>query len=381
MNRNFNKNINSLLILNIPPPYGGGEIRAKILYDYFVEKPNYYLITNSNKSQNKATQGKLTINNIFININYQLKNCFSIFKVKPKIVYLSIPKKIVPLLKILPVIFTCKLVNAKLVGELAGSRFFFLEKNRMVRKAGIIILRQFFQIRLLGNSVQKEMRNYGITNTIVFDNGTDVPDYSFHIPKKINTDSIQISFIGALHKNKGIYILCETANILSEKNIPFKMNIVGEWKNSMDKEVISQYIKHHKLDSKIIFHGLKHGDDKWDILKNTDLYLFPSYNEGQPISILEALAFGIPVIASNVGAIPDTIKNNENGFIICEQDAKLYAEKILFVIENPKLFNKISARNLKSYKDRFTVDNYCKSVETWLNNVYYATINTKTIQR
>ncbi len=367
--RNFKENVKSLLILNIPPPFGGGEIRAKILYDYFVEKPNYYLITNSNKSQNKATQGKLTIRNIFNNINYQLKNCFSIFKVRPNVVYLSIPKKIIPLLKILPVIISCKLINTKIVGELAGSKFFFLEKNIVIRKVGKIILKQFFQIRLLGNSVKQKMKNYGITNTIVFDNGTDVPNYSFNIPKKLNKDSIQISFIGALHKNKGIYILSELANILSKKNIPFKMNIVGEWENSIDKQAISQYIKSQKLYSKIIFHGLKHGDDKWNILANTDLYLFPSYNEGQPISIIEAMAFGIPVIASKVGAIPDTIKNNENGFIIEEQDAKLYAEKIIFIIENPELFNKFSAQNLKSYKERFTVKNYCKSVEEWLNNI------------
>lgn len=358
-----------LLILNIPPPYGGGEIRAKILYDYFIGNSNYYLITNSNKSQNKATQGKLTTRNIFNNINYQIKNCFSIFKLKPKVVYISIPKKIVPLLKILPVIFTCKLVNAKLVGELAGSRFFFLEKKGIIRKAGKIILKQFYQIRLLGISVQQQMRNYDITNTIVFDNGTDVPDYSLNIPKKIKKDTTQISFIGALHKNKGIYLLCETAKILSEKNIAFNMNIVGEWENEDDKQAILQYIKHHKLDSKIIFHGLKHGDDKWNILANTDVYLFPSYNEGQPISIIEALAFGIPVITSNVGAIPDTVKNNENGFIIEEQNAQLYADKIIYLIENPDKFYKISAQNLKSYKERFTVENYCKSVEKWLINI------------
>jgi glycosyltransferase involved in cell wall biosynthesis len=358
-----------LLILNTPPPYGGGEIRAKILYDYFIGNSNYYLITNSNKSQNKATQGKLTTRNIFNNINYQIKNCFSIFKLKPKVVYISIPKKIVPLLKILPVIFTCKLVNAKLVGELAGSRFFFLEKKGVIRKAGKFILKQFYQIRLLGISVQQQMRNYEITNTVVFDNGTDVPDYFLNIPKKIKKDTTQISFIGALHKNKGIYLLCETAKILSERNIPFKMNIVGEWENPLDKHAILHYIKHHKLDLKILFHGLKHGNDKWNILANTDLYLFPSYNEGQPISIIEALAFGIPVIASNVGAIPDTIKNNENGFVIEEQNAQLYADKIIYLIENPDKFYKISAQNLKSYKERFTVENYCKSVEKWLINI------------
>lgn len=358
-----------LLILNIPPPFGGGEIRAKILYDYFVNKSQFHIITNSNRRHSKASQGKLTLKNSFNNLKYQLHNSFLIFKIRPKVVYLSIPKGIIQLLKIIPVIISCKIVRAKLVGELAGSQFYFLDKNFVVRKTGKIILRQFYQIRLLGNSVKENLKFDGITNTIVFDNGTDVPKFINNNPKVLNKNYIQLCFIGALHRNKGIYLLAEIAKLLAMKNVLFQLNILGEWENSVDKNAIEKYISFYKLESKVIFHGILHGDAKWKILKNTDLYLFPSYNEGQPISIIEAMAFGIPVIASNVGAIPDTIKNNENGFIIEEQNAKLYADKIIFLAENPNQFNEISSQNLKCYKERFTVVRYCETVERWLNNL------------
>lgn len=368
--KNNIKNKNKiLLILNIPPPYGGGEIRAKILYDYFVNKTNYFLVTNSNQNDNKSTQGKFNFRNIFNNLVYQFQNSITILKVKPRVVYLSLPKKILPLLKIIPVLLSCKIVKAKIAGELAGSKFFFLEDSRIAQKLGILLLKQFFQIRLLGESVKQDLMKYGIDNTIVFDNGTEVKNYHLNQAKNLNKDLISISFIGALHKNKGIYILSEVANILSKKNIPFIMNIVGEWENLYDQQVILQYIKEYNLDSKVIFHGFKKDDEKWNILKQTDIYLFPSYNEGQPISIIEAMAFGIPVITSNVGAIPETIKNDENGFILEKQNPEQYVEKIIYLKNNSKLYNKISINNLETYKERFTVDKYCKSAENWLNKI------------
>ncbi len=114
-----------VLILSVPPPYGGGEIRAKQLSNYFSEFPDFIIIENSNKSKNKSNQGKVLWSNVIINIQYIIRNIWKIFKSRPSLVYLSIPKNFLPLLKVLPVLITCKLVRSKVVGELAGRNFLF----------------------------------------------------------------------------------------------------------------------------------------------------------------------------------------------------------------------------------------------------------------
>jgi glycosyltransferase involved in cell wall biosynthesis len=64
------------------------------------------------------------------------------------------------------------------------------------------------------------------------------------------------------------------------------------------------------------FLGPVYGEEKKQIFMNSDIFLLPSYAEGQPVTILEAMAAGLPIIASNVGAIPDVVQDGKNGLII-----------------------------------------------------------------
>jgi len=364
------KSAKYLLVLNIPPPFGGGEIRAEILFNYFKENSTFNIITNVNESNTKATQGKITLKNILHNTLSQCNIAYSIIKKRPKVVYISIPKDIVPLNKILPIIFACKLRNTKLLGELAGSHFYFLKRNKFIQYWGKSILAQFYEIRLLGNRIKKDLAAHGITNTIVFDNGTDVPDLIERWPKKLNGDKISIVFIGALHKAKGIFILLEIVKLLVDEGIDFILNVVGEWGNEIDKKQAQYLISKNRLGAFINFHGLQKGVKKWEILNSSHFYVFPSLNEGQPVSIIEALSVGIPIISSSVGAIPDTIEDNINGYIINDFDANKYVAKIIALINDPKNYHRISQNNIETYQNRYTVEKYCNSVENWIKDTY-----------
>src|SRR5690554_994605 len=100
-------NKKKIVILNIPPPFGGGEIRAKLLYNYFKSNTEFVVLTNSNENKNKSNQGKTSMSNLIINIKYILRNCKIILKQKPSLVYISIPKSFFPILKTVPTIMAC----------------------------------------------------------------------------------------------------------------------------------------------------------------------------------------------------------------------------------------------------------------------------------
>ena len=87
-----------ILLLSVPPPFGGGEIRARQLANYFSKNPEFLVIENSNKSKNKSNQGKVLLSNIFINIRYIIRNISVVILVRPVLVYMSIPKNLIPLL-------------------------------------------------------------------------------------------------------------------------------------------------------------------------------------------------------------------------------------------------------------------------------------------
>jgi glycosyltransferase involved in cell wall biosynthesis len=357
-----------LLILSVPPPFGGGEIRAKLMADYFANYNDFVIIENSNKSKNKSNQGKLLISNIVINIGYIIKNVWTIIKIRPAVVYLSIPKNFIPLLKIVPVLIFAKVFGAKVIGELAGRNFYFLEQKGMPYKLGLNILKKFDSIRILGNTVNKTLADHGLTSSTVIDNGVEIPNHSDNKVKTLTGQKLRIGFVGALHKNKGIFVLIEIAKILTNEGVDFELSIAGEWENNEDKLKVEQYLKTHQLLQKVKFLGLIHNEDKWNFYKSIDVFLLPSYNEGQPLVLIEAMAFGIPVVCSGVGAIPDTIVSGYNGFIIDNFSASEYVMKIKELTDNKDIYKAISSNNLNTFEKRFQVEDYLQNIHNWINS-------------
>jgi len=355
-----------VLILSVPPPFGGGEIRAKQLSNYFSGNPEFVIIENSNKSKNKSNQGKVLLSNVFINIKYIIRNVLTIIKARPAAVYMSIPKNFIPLLKVLPVLMTTKLFGGKVIGELAGRNFYFLETKGMSYGLGLKILKAFNSIRVLGDSVNETLKSHGLTTNVVIDNGVDILDQKHNTVKSINDTSVTIGFVGALHEKKGIYILVEIASLLKASDVNFTLEIAGEWGNSEDKIKVENYIEQNNLSEKIKFLGLIHNEEKWEFYKKIDVFVLPSYNEGQPLVLIEAMGFGIPIVCSGVGAIPDTVTSGYNGFIIEEFSATKYTDKIKKLLKDEDCYREISSINLNTFAARFKVENYFKNIHDWI---------------
>lgn len=123
------------------------------------------------------------------------------------------------------------------------------------------------------------------------------------------------------------------------------------------------------LKKQIFMHGIKHGQKKWDVFNKCHVLILPSLTEGQPLSILEALGFGMFVVATDVGGIPDVIENNINGFLISSKNVIELKEKITAILSNPKIVNKMSQKNIYLFKKRFTKEKYLRGTTKWLKKI------------
>ena len=89
--------------------------------------------------------------------------------------------------------------------------------------------------------------------------------------------------------------------------------------------------------------------------QQTDLFILPSNYEGLPIVIIEAMSFGKPIVASNVGGISEIVKNNENGYTI-ENNPVIFAKKIKYILENDVVYKQFSENSLKKFHESLTVE-------------------------
>jgi len=150
-------------------------------------------------------------------------------------------------------------------------------------------------------------------HVVVLPNYVELPEYH---TKGDRGDRINVLFLGLVGENKGIYDLLP-AFAAAVKNVPQLFLRVGG-----NGEVEKGRVFAHELglDAHVEFLGWVSGDAKKELLREADIFVLPSYNEGLPVSVLEAMSWGIPVITTTVGGIPELIEDRVNGFLISPGD-------------------------------------------------------------
>lgn len=156
---------------------------------------------------------------------------------------------------------------------------------------------------------------------------------------KVTGSPVTILFMAWVTKNKGIFELVEAVNMLKKDNVNFKVLIAGM---GNDYDQIVEEVKKYELSNSILFLGWILGSRKIEILSEADIFVLPTYFDGYPNSLMEAMASGKACIATKVGSIPDMINNMENGIIIDKQNVKQLYESLKLLIENNGIREKIS---------------------------------------
>lgn len=153
-------------------------------------------------------------------------------------------------------------------------------------------------------------------------------DKAIRVPRKI-VPSIgsRIGFVGRLSEEKAVNTLLD-AMVRVHKSVPeADLTIVG---TGPLEDRLKTYCLKNGLESCVKFTGYK--ANSFEELKEMDVFVLPSRTEGCPIVILEAMAMGLPVVATNVGGNPELVSNNETGFLVPFNDRDKMAQSILTLI-------------------------------------------------
>lgn len=155
-------------------------------------------------------------------------------------------------------------------------------------------------------------------------------------------------FIGRLSPNKRIDRLIEMIDILKDKIPDVKLYVVGQdWKGH--KKILERMVKGKKLSKNVIFTGEVSEKEKLNYLKKSEFFVSASEYEGFGISVLEAMATGLPVILNDIESFRNFVRNGENGFIM-DYSEKKETKNIIFKIKKKNNFSQISNNAKKEAK-------------------------------
>lgn len=175
----------------------------------------------------------------------------------------------------------------------------------------------------------------GCTNAVTLMNIVPTPTMA----KQPRTEGAPISlvYLGYIYKEKGIFDLLDVIASNRDRWLGhLTLTIGGQW----NEDRVLNFIKDNDLGGIVKFVGWVSGDDKATILSKTDILILPSYYEGLPISILEAMSYAMPVITTPVGGIPEVVTDGVEGTLFTPGDKAAMTRAIDKYIECPGLIIK-----------------------------------------
>lgn len=165
----------------------------------------------------------------------------------------------------------------------------------------------------------------------------------------IQNETFKFITVARFQEPKDYKSLIESFSLLKEKN--WALDIIGD---GPDQECIEKLVEDLNLKSNINFLGFQKDVNKF--LLTSDAFLLISKSEGLPISIIEAMKVGLPIIASDVGGISECVALGKNGFLIKNNNPKDIVKHVSCLVSDPFLVEMMGEESIKIFKEKFTSD-------------------------
>ena len=193
-----------------------------------------------------------------------------------------------------------------------------LMKITFLRADGVVVLGTVFKNKI--QALGYKGRIWIETNAV---DDSYLKDEALH--KYPPGDDQNILFLSRIETEKGIYIALDAIKILQSRlSKAVRFIIAGD---GSQLENVKDYIERHDIKNAIVY-GHVEGVLKHKVLVDSSIYLFPTYSEGLPITILEAMLYGLVIITRPVGGIPDVVADGANGILIDSRNPQDFADAI-----------------------------------------------------
>ena len=220
---------------------------------------------------------------------------------------------------------------------------FFLNSFGKAKK--IFVLSQEFKDKIIEWGYKGEV----VVQTTTVD-ASLTNSFSLEEKNRTSTDTptIKILFLSRVIVEKGIFELLEAFENLNKRVENLELIIAG------DGEAFNQLKKMVKGKKNIRLTGFVEGEKKIALLKESDLYILPSYTEGLPISVLEAMLFGLPVITTKVGGLKSFFKDKKMGYFIKPKSIIEIEEKIELILSDKQRLKEMGEFNYHYAQEELT---------------------------
>ena len=253
--------------------------------------------------------------------------------------------------------------------------------NSLITGGGYTFIASSFKARILGVIVRVLYR-VGLRRAdhVIFQNPDDLKEFvksglvkkskcSYVHGSGVNLGQFQpasypegVAFfcLSRLLKSKGVCEYLDAARIVKDIYPEVKFYLLGKYETDMQDAVEKEYVESFVKDG--IITRFEETDDVRPYYEKCSVYVLPSYREGTPRTVLEAMAMGRAIISTDTQGCRETVEEGRNGFLVPVKDSEAVAEKMLWFVEHPTHIESMGKESIRLVKKKFDVKKVNKSM-------------------
>lgn len=307
--------------------------------------------------------------------------------VKPNLVYITPNSAGVPFYKDFITVMMLKMMGRKIVMHFHNKGV----ATRQNRWLDNWLYRRYFKsvkLILLADALYEDVKRY-VKREDVFVCPNAIPEISMAKKNKaskiVSASNVSndnrvphILWLTNIMKTKGIMEYLSALKILKDRGVKFQADFVGGLTKEMSGDEFDSALSMMGLNGCCTYYGPKYGDDKYSFFSQADVFVLPSYTEAFPVSILEAMQFALPVVASNVGGVSAEVEEDVSGFLLggkqpimlntFRPDVCEIADKLQVLLTDTDLRHKMGSAGREKFEREFTLEVFEKRIAEILNH-------------
>lgn len=368
-----------LFIMHMPPPVHGASMVGQFIHDSHEVNAafdcHYVNMAVASRLEDVGKGGWHKMAGIvrkLMEIRRAVKN------VKPDMVYITPNTAGAPFYKDFITVTMLKMMRQRVVMHFHNKGV----ATRQHRWIDNILYRRYFKgvrLILLADALYADVEKY-ICRSRVFVCHNAIPEIAMatdaanHQNLQADEDdaslqssaSPRILWLTNIMRTKGIMEYLSALRLLKDRGVDYRADFVGGLTKEMSGEEFDMALTALGLAGRCTYYGPQYGKDKYQYFRRADIFVLPSYTEALPVSILEAMQFGLPVVASNVGGVSAEVDDGENGYLLggtqpimlntFRPDPKEIADRLETLLKDASLRRRMGKRGREKFEQEFTLD-------------------------
>ncbi|MBI3802946.1 MAG: glycosyltransferase family 4 protein [Nitrospirae bacterium] len=356
-----------LLIGPTPPPYHGVGMAMQAILDSSIATQFRLVHLDITDRRGIGHVDQPDLYDVFLFVKQFFRNGMLIVRERPALFYIPISQTRIGFIRDSLFILPALMMRSRVIVHLHGANFESLaDQGGFLWKRYLdFILRRVARFIVLGEMLRPIFGRWAAPDRIsVVPNGV-IQEKAEMSERRLSAQRpFRILFLSTLCRQKGLFVLLDAIPLIvrEEKDVGFE--IAGPWASEDVRREAERRLTENGMTDRVRFVGQITGEEKRRFLRSGDLFIFPGVQqEGQPLTVLEAMSEGLPVVATDRGCLRETVAEGVTGFIVPPNSAEAIAEKVIHLIRHPGRRDQLAINAAKRVKESYTVEQFVFRLE------------------